>query len=206
MSKTETLPTERLLSSRYVSTVTVIDPDSGDEVEVEIRKLETGAMVGLDGSWLQQFDEHPRSPYDDWRFWVPVDEVQGDQTDTRRDTGSGYRFLVGDCVIIGQADRPCTELVAVVVSSSESEALCKYLQTDLSLDFYNDPGLLVPHSDLTHVCDFGVDMHTNSSGQYWCERRGESVATYRDGVPRQWQDHGDPVKMDGRPDLLAKIG
>jgi len=53
------------IASKHVKTVTVIDPDSKGEVEVEIRKMETGGMVGFDGSWLQQHDENPFSPYDE---------------------------------------------------------------------------------------------------------------------------------------------
>lgn len=52
------------INSKFVKVVTVIDPDTGNEVEVEIRKLDTGAMVGFDGSWLEQFDQYPFSPYD----------------------------------------------------------------------------------------------------------------------------------------------
>ena len=44
--------------SIWVAHVTVTDPDTKLPVEVEIRKdLETGAMVGLDGSFLAQMDE-----------------------------------------------------------------------------------------------------------------------------------------------------
>lgn len=47
-----------------VATVTVIDPDTKAPVEVEIRKDKvTGAMVGLDGSWLEQHDDNPCDPY-----------------------------------------------------------------------------------------------------------------------------------------------
>lgn len=56
-----------MIQTKYVTTVTVTDPDSGLPVEVEIRKLETGPMVGIDGSFLEQLadDEQPFSPYDD---------------------------------------------------------------------------------------------------------------------------------------------
>ena len=62
-------------TTRPVCIVTVIDPDSGGEVEVEIRKTESGAMVGLDGAFLQQSDDEPFSPYDeDVQLIVPVDK------------------------------------------------------------------------------------------------------------------------------------
>ena len=41
--------------TRHVTTVTVTDPDTAAPVELEVRKdLVTGAMVGLDGSYLEQ--------------------------------------------------------------------------------------------------------------------------------------------------------
>lgn len=62
------------INSKFVQGVTVTDPDTFNEVEVEIRKMETGAMVGLDGSWLEQFDTNPNSPYDNAVVTVPDDE------------------------------------------------------------------------------------------------------------------------------------
>lgn len=63
------------IESKHVKTVSVVDPDSGGDVEVEIRKMSTGGMVGLDASWLAQTDEHPFSPYDGGiRISVPDDE------------------------------------------------------------------------------------------------------------------------------------
>jgi hypothetical protein len=62
--------------TKHVCTVTVIDPDTGNEVEVEIRKTESGVMVGLDGSFLEQCEEQPFSPYDkNVRLIVPDDET-----------------------------------------------------------------------------------------------------------------------------------
>jgi hypothetical protein len=41
--------------TKFLRLVTVRDPDSGLDVELEIRKdLVTGALVGLDGSYLDQ--------------------------------------------------------------------------------------------------------------------------------------------------------
>ena len=42
-------------ATKPVTVVTVTDPDSGGEVEVEIRKaVEGGYLVGIDGSYLDQ--------------------------------------------------------------------------------------------------------------------------------------------------------
>lgn len=52
--------------TKHVCTLDVIDPDTKNPVEVRIRKDTVGgAMVGLDGSWLDSFDAAPFSPYDD---------------------------------------------------------------------------------------------------------------------------------------------
>ena len=53
------------MKTRYVTTVTVTDPDSKAAVEVEIRKTESGGMVGIDGSFLEQDVGPVYSPYDE---------------------------------------------------------------------------------------------------------------------------------------------
>lgn len=53
-----------MIKTKFVSHITVTDPDSGLPVELEIRKLETGAMVGIDGSYLEQDIGQVCSPYD----------------------------------------------------------------------------------------------------------------------------------------------
>jgi hypothetical protein len=52
------------IKTKYIQTVTVVDPDSGGEVSVEVRKLETGPMAGIDGSYLEQDVGPVYSPYD----------------------------------------------------------------------------------------------------------------------------------------------
>ena len=53
-----------MIKSKFVSLITVTDPDSNAEVEMEIRKLETGAMIGIDGSFLLSDVGTVYSPYD----------------------------------------------------------------------------------------------------------------------------------------------
>jgi hypothetical protein len=62
--------------TKHVQTVTVIDPDTGGEVEVEIRKdMVTGAMVGLDGSYLENDVGEVHDPYNGGELLdVPDDE------------------------------------------------------------------------------------------------------------------------------------
>ena len=58
-----------------VTRVTVTDPDSKLPVEVEIRKcVESGAMVGIDGSFLGQEVDEVRNPYNPGLLDVPDDE------------------------------------------------------------------------------------------------------------------------------------
>jgi hypothetical protein len=49
------------VKSKFVCVVEVTDPDTGNPVIVEIHKLETGPMVGIDGSY---YDDDLFSPYD----------------------------------------------------------------------------------------------------------------------------------------------
>lgn len=74
------MPPMKMIPSKFVATITVIDPDTKLPVEVEIRKLEGGPMVGLDGAYLAQLDDasdHPNSPYDDHaRIVVPDNEEE----------------------------------------------------------------------------------------------------------------------------------
>lgn len=51
------------IKTKFVQTITVIDPDSKLPVEVEIRKLENGGMVGIDGSWLEADEGPVYSPF-----------------------------------------------------------------------------------------------------------------------------------------------
>lgn len=52
------------IEGKYVMHVTVIDPDSGAPVDVDIYKLDTGAMVGVDSSFIEQEVGEIYSPYD----------------------------------------------------------------------------------------------------------------------------------------------
>lgn len=71
-----------------VAHITVKDPDTGGDVEIEIRKDKvTGAMVGLDGSWLEQFDEPAADPYNPGQFLdIPDDEVPAGEAWNKQET------------------------------------------------------------------------------------------------------------------------
>lgn len=52
------------INTKQISRVKVIDPDTKNEVEVTILKLETGGMIGIDSSFLENTDEDVYSPFD----------------------------------------------------------------------------------------------------------------------------------------------
>lgn len=63
------------IKSKFVQVVTVTDPDTNLPVEVEIRKLETGGMVGIDASYLEQEVGPVHSPFDNGiEIDIPDDE------------------------------------------------------------------------------------------------------------------------------------
>jgi hypothetical protein len=64
------------LETTFVQVVTVTDPDSKLPVEIEIRKLESGGMVGIDASWLAADGSATYSPYDKGvELDIPDDEL-----------------------------------------------------------------------------------------------------------------------------------
>jgi hypothetical protein len=65
--------------TKYVCIITVIDPDSKMPVDLEIRKLASGGMVGIDGSFLEQDVGPVYSPYDYGVELVIPDDEEGGQ-------------------------------------------------------------------------------------------------------------------------------
>lgn len=47
----------------YVNTVIITDPDTGNEVSVQIFKEESGGMFGVDASYLQDDDAEVNSVF-----------------------------------------------------------------------------------------------------------------------------------------------
>jgi len=52
------------IKGKLVHHHTVIDPDTGGEVTICVVKLETGGMIGIDASFLEQVEEPVYSPFD----------------------------------------------------------------------------------------------------------------------------------------------
>jgi len=58
------VPSPGTIRSKQVGSIMQMDPDSGGEVELAIFKMETGGMVGLDASFIEQEVGPLYSPYD----------------------------------------------------------------------------------------------------------------------------------------------
>lgn len=53
-----------MIKGKFVKSITVTDPDTNLPVEVDLFKLETGGMVGIDESFISNTDEPIYSPFD----------------------------------------------------------------------------------------------------------------------------------------------
>ncbi len=72
----------KLIPTVYVATAEVVDPVTKNTVEVEIRRMESGPMVGLDAAYLEDLasdpaQDYPVSPYNGEPLWVANDEGPG---------------------------------------------------------------------------------------------------------------------------------
>lgn len=64
------------IKTKFVTVIVVTDPETKQPVEIEIRKMATGPMVGIDGSWLEQDVGDTHSPYDPGVLLdIPEDEA-----------------------------------------------------------------------------------------------------------------------------------
>lgn len=52
-------------AAKQYDTITTIDPDSGLPVEIVLLKMENGAIVGIDASFIDQDVGPVLSPYDE---------------------------------------------------------------------------------------------------------------------------------------------
>jgi hypothetical protein len=115
-------------------------------------------------------------------------------------------IAVGHCVILNDVEQPCGRLVAVIMSIEGNTAFCNYLCADRDLSSYNKQlGMAIQVEggihNMTPVSKFGVEVHYYPQvGTYGCERVGDSVATYRDGKPRRWQENV-PVQYTARREV-----
>jgi len=121
------------------------------------------------------------------------------------------KFSVGDCVILNDCEKPCGEMVAVVIHVNEFDRgyLCKYLNADPKFDDFNRPGMQNTLSEATKIEDFGVVILRNNldgdGRRYFCEQRRPSAAKYRDGKPREWQEWFGPFLWKPRNDVATLV-
>jgi hypothetical protein len=79
----------------YVAKITVIDPDTKLPVEMEIRKCqESGAMIGIDGSFLEYTGEMIRNPYNYGHIAVEGDELSAKITSPLKDAINALQDLL----------------------------------------------------------------------------------------------------------------
>lgn len=91
---------------------------------------------------------------------------------------------VGHCVIVNEFDRPAGRFIAKITSINGPIVEAKYLHPSIKS---SNATCVATKSQVMPVERFGVRVMTNNS-VYWCERFGETEATYSDGEIRQWQD------------------
>lgn len=94
---------------------------------------------------------------------------------------------IGDYVIMNDADKPCTRLIAQVAELPEGKDFLRARYICERTNMREPYGRL---SGATLVSDFGVEM-TFEGDTVTTEQVRPSVATYRDGRPREWQPHGE---------------
>jgi len=106
---------------------------------------------------------------------------------------------VGNCVIVNDFDCPCSRLIAVVMSVRNG-IRCRYLNNDI----LNNS--VVIGDNVTPIKDFGVEVFFKRNGGkiiFWGKQTGVSVARYKDGKERLWQDRGLVGLFDARPDVFS---
>lgn len=138
-------------------------------------------------------------------------------TDVKSPDDSGSVFIallsndiaVGHCVILNDVEQPCGRLVAVIMAIEGNTAFCNYLCADKDLSSHNKKlGMAIAIDggihNMTPVSKFGIEVKfCPQVGTYCCERVGDSIATYRDGKTRKWQENV-PLQYAARREV-AKV-
>lgn len=89
----------------------------------------------------------------------------------------------GSHIIVNEADRPCTRLVACVDYVSTEVLVCHYMSKNAMAT-----QMVVHPSRATLLEHFGVKVEfTNDLVRFRTIKTGPSLATYEDGRPREWQ-------------------
>lgn len=88
------------INSKYVSHVTVLDPDSRLPVDVEIRKAEGGYMLGVDASFLSQTDEPIFDVVSGHKLLLPKAETIRSETSSFLDATTAIQSLMTDMCMV----------------------------------------------------------------------------------------------------------
>lgn len=94
---------------------------------------------------------------------------------------------VGDYIIINDADKPCTRLIALVTEANQEKDFVRAQYICERVNMRECQGRL---SNARLVSDFGVEIIFNDHTVY-TEQVRPSIATYPDGEPRNWQPSGE---------------
>lgn len=107
-------------------------------------------------------------------------------------------ILAGDLLIINEADRPCTRLIAIAERrDDEGRIWARYV----SLEHKSWPIVTTTQTLAQHLADFGVEIRVGDSA-FVALPKSDSRAEYASGKPRAWQDHQDSgVPIDYNPAL-----
>lgn len=107
------------------------------------------------------------------------------------------KIKVGSYVIINHTDKPCTRLIAQVTGADyeHERVIARYICKGT-----NQTTCTGRLSEATLVEDFGVDLifDRDLTVKIGMIKRA-SVATYKDGRPRQWQENGEALIQELRP-------
>jgi len=97
------------------------------------------------------------------------------------------KIAIGDYIIINDADKPCTRLIALVTEASQEKDFVRAQYICERVNLRECQGRL---SNARLVSDFGVEMAFNGD-TVSTEQIRPSIATYPDGEPRNWQPSGE---------------
>lgn len=111
---------------------------------------------------------------------------------------------LGHCVILNDIEQPCARMIGVVVGIEGEFIRTRYLCADADMTPYNKRGCVNRREVVTAIEDFGVELRSEGNS-YWCEKVGDSVARYPDGLRRTWQEHSGPIRHRFRADVMGAI-
>lgn len=97
------------------------------------------------------------------------------------------RFEIGDCVILNEHEKPCAEMICVVVGKVGDYFECAYLNAASKFDEYCCPSMQNQLERAHRIEEFGVELRS-AAGKYWVEKVGASQVKYPDGETRLWQE------------------